>query len=138
MRCRQLKTLVKIVVVDLAKRNTGFEFQQDCGVVLATNNDDVDRINEMASRMLGGETFNLDSFDRNLDDIDVPYPVEVLNSIKQHGIPPHRISVRVGQPLIVMRNIDVGRGICNGTRVLLLQVMNELLKVRLLSGPMCW
>ena len=106
--------------------------------MLATNNDDVDRINEMASRMLGGETFNLDSFDRNLDDIDVPYPVEVLNSIKQHGIPPHRISVRVGQPLIVMRNIDVGRGICNGTRVLLLQVMNELLKVRLLSGPMCW
>ena len=32
------KKLVRIVV-DPAKRNSGFEFQKNCGVVLATNND---------------------------------------------------------------------------------------------------
>ena len=43
------------------------------------------------------------------------YPVEYLNSLNFGGIPPSRLEVKPGVPLMLLRNIDPQRGLCNGT-----------------------
>jgi hypothetical protein len=61
-----------------------------------------------------------------------------LLTIKYHfiGMPPHILTFRPGMILVLMRNIDQQMGLCNGTRLQLMEKTGENLKCRVLSGPM--
>lgn len=50
------------------------------------------------------------------DDIDT-YTTEFLNTVKGSGIPDHQIRLKVGAPIMLLRNIDKSLGLCNGTRL---------------------
>lgn len=54
-------------------------------------------------------------------------PVEFLNSLNFNGIPPHDLCLNVGQALMMIRNLDPGRGLCNGTRLVLKEAARHLL-----------
>ncbi|AES98674.2 PIF1-like helicase [Medicago truncatula] len=43
--------------------------------------------------------------------------LEFLHGIKTSGIPNHRLKLRVGCPIMLMRNIDQTNGLCNSTRL---------------------
>ncbi len=43
-------------------------------------------------------------------------PIEVIHSTTPPGMPLHRLELKVGIPIIVLRNINQGAGICSGTR----------------------
>jgi ATP-dependent DNA helicase PIF1 len=45
------------------------------------------------------------------------FTTEFLNGIKSSGIPNHRLILKVGCPVMLMRNIDQANGLCNGTRL---------------------
>ena len=62
------------------------------------------------------------------------YPVEYLNSITYSGLPLSKLQLKIGCPLMILRNIDPSRGLCNGTRCVLLQCTSRVLEVRLLGG----
>ena len=62
------------------------------------------------------------------------FPVEFLNSLSPSGLPPHKLRLRVGAVIIVLRNLDKDRGICNGCRCLVLKISTRLLDVRILTG----
>ena len=62
------------------------------------------------------------------------FPVEFLNSLSPSGLPPHKLRLRVGAVIIVLRNLDKDRGICNGCRCLVLKISRRLLDVRILTG----
>jgi ATP-dependent DNA helicase PIF1 len=40
---------------------------------------------------------------------------EFLNDIKCSGMPNHRFHFKVGVPVMLLKNIDVASGLCNGT-----------------------
>ncbi|GFS68819.1 uncharacterized protein TNCV_409061 [Trichonephila clavipes] len=44
------------------------------------------------------------------------YPVEFLNSLDLSGVPSHKLELKVGVPVLLMRNLDAPR-LCNGTRL---------------------
>jgi hypothetical protein len=48
---------------------------------------------------------------------------------------PSKLEIKPGVPLILLRNIDPGRGLCNGTRLHLIQIRNNVLHVHILTGP---
>jgi ATP-dependent DNA helicase PIF1 len=54
-------------------------------------------------------------------------PVEFLNSLNFNGIPPHNLHLNVGQALMLIRNLDAGHGLCNGTRLVLKKAVRNLL-----------
>lgn len=86
--------------------------------ILAPKIEDVNKNNEQIQSKLPGAVTKYTSIDSvTIEDQAVDYPVEFLNSIEQPGMPPHILHLKVGSPLMIMRNLNPPK-ICNGTRVL--------------------
>jgi len=91
--------------------------------ILAPTLDDVQGVNEfLIDRLPGEEKIYLSSdsickHDDNAEMLAQLYPTEVLNSIKGSGLPNHIIKLKVGAPVMLLRNIDKSLGLCNGTRL---------------------
>ncbi|XP_075079773.1 uncharacterized protein LOC142165026 [Nicotiana tabacum] len=69
----------------------------------------------------------------SLEHIHTP---EFLNSIKCSGIPNHSITLKVGVPVMLLRNIDQSSGLCNGTRLIITRLGNRVIEAKVLSGNM--
>ncbi|GKD09449.1 DNA helicase [Tanacetum coccineum] len=46
------------------------------------------------------------------------YPVEYLNTLTFAGLPPHRLELKVGAPITLLRNLNIPGGLYNGTMVI--------------------
>ena len=93
--------------------------------ILSTRNDWVDKINmKMIGTFQGGE-IEYHSFDAAVDDPRNYYPAEFLNTLTPNGLPPHVLKLKVGCPVILLRNIDPANGLYNGTR-LVVEVSKEI------------
>lgn len=63
-----------------------------------------------------------------------PVPVEFLNNLQPNGLPIHELRLKIGVPILILRNLSVENGLCNGTRAIVLQLTNRVIKVRILGG----
>jgi hypothetical protein len=61
------------------------------------------------------------AFHDNAENID-NYPMEFLNSISIPGLPPHELRLKKNAIVMLLRNLNVERGLCNGTRL----IVNEM------------
>ncbi|XP_059167109.1 uncharacterized protein LOC131949308 [Physella acuta] len=84
---------------------------------LAATNSDVNDMNFTIQKRIPGEETTYKSIDTviNQDEV-VSYPTEFLNSLDLPGMPPHILSLKLGAPIILLRNINPPR-LCNGTRL---------------------
>jgi PIF1-like helicase/Helitron helicase-like domain at N-terminus len=105
-------------------------------VVLCPTNAVVDEVNEIAlSRLVGEERVYFSSDTAECDDEDEFYaPIELLNAINSPSLPPHRLRLKIGAVAVVLRNLDVSLGLCNGTRVKILETGQNFIDVEILSG----
>ncbi|KAI7943612.1 hypothetical protein MJO28_011140 [Puccinia striiformis f. sp. tritici] len=103
--------------------------------ILAPHNVDVRRINEDITTRLPGSTFTLTSIDTPDPDGFNSLPEECLNRLSPAGLPAHKIIVKVGMPIVVTRNMAIGKGVCNGSRLLLTAVQAGCLVGKLMAGP---
>lgn len=85
--------------------------------ILSTKNEYVDDINNLMIDRFPGEDQIYYSFDSAEDDNSSNYPTKFLNSLKPSGLPPHVLKLKLGCPIILLRNIDPPNGLCNGTRL---------------------
>jgi len=61
------------------------------------------------------------------------YPAEFLQQLNASGLSPALLCLKVGSPVILLRNLDPGEGICNGTRMVVLNVRRKVLQYRIIS-----
>jgi hypothetical protein len=59
------------------------------------------------------------SFDCAVDDPHNYYPEKFLNTLTPNGLPPHVLKLKIGCPVILLRNIDPANGLCNGIRLII-------------------
>ncbi|XP_012702269.1 ATP-dependent DNA helicase PIF1 [Setaria italica] len=85
--------------------------------ILSTRNDWVDNINIKMIGMFHEGEMVYRSFDSAIDDPHNYYPLEFLNTLTPNGLPPHLLKLKIGCPVILLRNIDLANGLCNGTRL---------------------
>ncbi|UYV63237.1 hypothetical protein LAZ67_2003513 [Cordylochernes scorpioides] len=102
--------------------------------LLAPRNDAVDKINEyILSKFIAPSRTYL-SIDTVVDPNDsVHYPIEFLNSINPPGMPVHSLTLKVGAPIILLRNLNPPK-LCNGIRLQVNSLHRYLLEATILTG----
>lgn len=76
---------------------------------------------------------SIDPADLNSKDDSVFSP-EFLNSIKTSGLPNHALRLRIGTPVMLIRNLDPGDGLCNGTRLQITQLGKHIMQAKIITG----
>ena len=125
--------LINSIFPDLRYNYTNHEWLRE-RASLAAKNLDVDAINFKIQQSLPGNEITFKSIDTVVDpDEVVNYPVEFLNSLDLPGMPPHNLRLKIGSPIILLRNLNAPR-LCNGTRLVIKKIMGNIIEANILSG----
>jgi ATP-dependent DNA helicase PIF1 len=65
----------------------------------------------------------------------VNYPTKFLNSLDLPGMPSHNLQLKVGSPVILLRNLNPPR-LCNGTRLIIKKLMKNIIEAIILNGKL--
>ena len=74
------------------------------------------------------------SADSVSEDLAVQFPTEVLNSIDLSGFPPHKLTLKVGAPIMVLRGFQPPK-LINGTRCVITKLQNNIVEAKISCGP---
>ena len=105
-------------------------------VILTFCNNVVAEFNESLLTKLPGDVHtydSVDSVDINEDGTD-HIPQEFLRSQTPSGLPPSRLNLKVGAPIILLRNLYPASGECNGTRMVITRLGRRCIEARILGG----
>ncbi|GAU30751.1 hypothetical protein TSUD_145490 [Trifolium subterraneum] len=100
----------------------------------------VEQVNDFVLSMISGEEkeyFSCDTPCKSDEDYEVQsdwFTLEFLNDIKCSGIPNHRITLKVGVPIMLLQNIDQASGLCNGTRLHVRDLGKNIIKASIITG----
>ncbi|XP_076948299.1 uncharacterized protein LOC143620493 [Bidens hawaiensis] len=109
--------------------------------LLAPTNEVVHEINDRLIESFPGEPveyLSSDSvskseyIDGNVD--PTLYSTELLDGLKIAGPLNHSLILKVGVPVMLLRNIDQKKGLCNGTRLQVISLGTHVIEVKILSG----
>ncbi|KEH27634.1 PIF1-like helicase [Medicago truncatula] len=108
--------------------------------ILAPTLDSVEHVNEYMMSLIPSEEkeyLNSDSVCRSGENSDVQsewFTTEFLNGIKSSGIPNHRLKLKVGCPVMLMRNMDQANELCNGTRLTVTHLGKSTIAATVITG----
>nr|GEW09811.1 hypothetical protein [Tanacetum cinerariifolium]GEX57138.1 hypothetical protein [Tanacetum cinerariifolium] len=102
--------------------------------ILSTKNEHVDNINNELIDRFPSEEKVYYSFDEAEDDTHNFYPLEFLNSLNMTGLPPHCLRLKIRCLIILLRNLDLENGLCNGTRLICKRFDPNVINAEIASG----
>jgi ATP-dependent exoDNAse (exonuclease V) alpha subunit len=105
--------------------------------ILTPKNFDSLTINNEILRRLPGEERVCKSIDEAEcdDNIDkANFSLEFINSLTPQGYPPHELRLKKGAVVMLLRNLHVNRGLCNGTRLIVEHMDRYLIGCRVVTG----
>uniref|UniRef100_A0A0R0L7T8 ATP-dependent DNA helicase n=1 Tax=Glycine max TaxID=3847 RepID=A0A0R0L7T8_SOYBN len=109
-------------------------------VVLASTKDVVDSINDYVMSLIPieeKENCSVDSVDKSDELLNPAFGVltpEFLNSLKTSRIPNHKLKIKIGTPIILLRNLDQADGLCNGTRLIVTRLGAHVVEAEIITG----
>ena len=69
------------------------------------------------------------------DDVNIHlFPTEFLHSLTPNGIATHKLTLKIGMPVMLLRNLNTSQGLCNGTRMIVKRMRNNLLECEIMHG----
>ncbi|XP_016490040.1 uncharacterized protein LOC107809860 [Nicotiana tabacum] len=136
-----ISAIVESTYPDFFSHSSDIDYLQR-RAILAPTLDMVESINEyMVSLNRNPEKTYLSSdticmSDHSFSALEHVHIPEFLNNIKCSRIPNHSITLKVGVPVMLLRNIDQSSGLCNGTRLVMTRIENRVIEAKVLSGNM--
>nr|GEX19457.1 DNA helicase [Tanacetum cinerariifolium] len=109
-------------------------------VIVCPKNESADMINAQVLSLVNHEQHVYLSSDEatphgnDKGETELLYPSEYLNSLNFSGFPPHRLELKVGAPIMLLRNLNISGGLCNGTRLIVTQLLKKVIEARIITG----
>lgn len=106
-------------------------------IILCPKNEECRTINrQVLQRVVGAERtyYGIDTVVADDPDEVANYPTEFLNSLELNGLPPYALTLKVGAIVMLLRNLDSRKRLCNGTRLVVTELRQHNFKARMLSG----
>jgi hypothetical protein len=135
----KIACMVDVVYPELTRRHMDIDYLRERAILTLTN-DIVDVINNyIASSVLDDEKRYL-SCDLILkgqhahDSYDLLYPIEFLNSLNGNNFPCHKISLKRGVPVMLLRILNQADGLCNGTRLVIIVLGDMIIEGQIMTG----
>jgi len=134
-----IAAIVECIYPSLLNNMHDLEFFQN-RAILTPKNVTVEEINAFCLSLMTGEEVTYLSCDSHLanpsmvnrvEDVHTP---EFLNTITASGLPNHKIKLKVGVPVMLLRNLDQNAGLCNGTRLIITRLGRYVLEGKVISG----
>jgi len=132
-------SLIDFIYPDLNDNLGDPLFFQERGIVEPTL-DSIEHVNEYMMSLIPGEEKEYLSSDyvcrlgENYNVQSEWFTTEFLKGIKSSRIPNHRLKLRVGCPVLLMRNIDQANGLCNGTRLIVTHLGKSTIASTVITG----
>lgn len=110
------------------------------GVILAPTLDLVEKVNDYIMGLIPEdqkEYLSADSVCKCDDDFGLDHrwiTTEFLNDIKCSGMPNHRLILKVGVPIMLLRNVDQASHLCNGTCLTVVSLGKNVICAREIGG----
>ncbi|XP_028116876.1 uncharacterized protein LOC114314600 [Camellia sinensis] len=139
-KCQDLKELLSAVYPQLDVADTSTPSFLTERTILSARNDDVSAINIAALNIFPGNTYTYLAADKMVEDDEIDhsitnrYPNEFLNSLDPPGLPTFKVELKVGYPIMLLRNIAPKDGLCNGTRLMVSRCDTRIIEARILTG----
>ncbi|PIA50905.1 hypothetical protein AQUCO_01100013v1 [Aquilegia coerulea] len=108
--------------------------------ILAPRNDDVKEINQTSLEMFPGQHIEYLAADVAIEQENeqphlVPsYPTDTLNSLDPSSLPPFLLMLKIGAPIMLLRNIAPKDGLCNGVRLIVKRCATRVIEAIILTG----
>ena len=137
MVCTNLNALINRIYPGIGNpRAQDNQYFLDC-IILCPRNNEVHDINEAILQQFNpnAKVHMLGSIDfvSKEDEIYHAYSTEFFQQLNAGGLPLALLCLKVGCPVILLRNLDLGEGLCNGTRMVVLNVRRKVLQCRIIS-----
>ncbi|XP_058777166.1 uncharacterized protein LOC131651524 [Vicia villosa] len=108
--------------------------------ILAGTIETVDIIKQYVLEFLPGEqkeylSFDsVDTFDGDANESFDVFTPEFFNTLRNYVLPNHKIILKIGTPIMLLRNIDQSEDLCNGTRLILTRLADHVIEAKIISG----
>ncbi|CAN0900847.1 ATP-dependent DNA helicase PIF1 [Linum grandiflorum] len=108
--------------------------------IVAPTNHDVTLINDYILTQLPGDTKvylsadTLTTTGSNQTELEMQYPTEFLNGLSFNGMPEHELHFKQYIIVMLLRNLNPAAGLCNGTRILITHLGNNVIRGLIVGG----
>jgi len=94
-----------------------------------------EEINNIILKKVNGNSRDYLSIDTVLSTDDaIPYPQEFLNDLNPSGFSPHKLKLKIGSTIMLLRNLQPPN-LCNGTRLQIRAMRDNIIEAIILAGP---
>ncbi|XP_063797542.1 ATP-dependent DNA helicase pif1-like [Pseudophryne corroboree] len=104
-------------------------------IVAPTNAHTLDMNRKIIDLIPGNPTiyYSADSVDTEDPNDTLTFPLEFLHNQTPSGMPPHVLLLKKGVIIMLLRNLNPQKGLCNGTRLIIEDLAHHFIKCRILS-----
>jgi hypothetical protein len=108
--------------------------------IVCPRNETANGINYTILERLQGDAYTFISVDKAIPKsndggaTELLYPQEYLNTLSFLGMPPHELTLKIGAPIMLLRNLNLGSGLCKGIRMIVTQVYTRLIQAKIVTG----
>ncbi|GES73344.1 ATP-dependent DNA helicase Pif1-like [Rhizophagus clarus] len=77
---------------------------------------------------------SIDSTENTSEQQSQVYLPEFLRSLKISDLPPGKLKLKIGIPIILLRNLNPSEGLCNGTRLIIRDLQHKVIDAEIITG----